>query len=738
MTSARQDRILAGRPAIDFIGREGEALRLRAHAMSSSGLLLLSSPGSGASELLKQTYDRLFRDQNEIVPFYFAIKRSARSATDVAASFLDEFVRQLIGFRRQDPSIFRTPVSIEELAELSLSTGGFWMDRLLDTARNLGTPSGTNTSVIRNCLAAPARAASNDARSLVIVDDLHELSHIPAGMEFFEELRDILTGAGVGFIFAGHRRFLYGQADCDRLELDHLDADDAGRLVEIFARESRISVGEPARDLIAAQLGRNAKAMRSLIRTAYDAGADLETFADVEKIYADSLFGGRIGRDFDALLASICRSAEVERSVVSMMFDCQVSDSGRVERERWHRRLRLGELETDSLLNRLNTYELIRLTPVHIEAVPENIPLSDYIASRFRLASATEGRAAVFSDSLTNYITRAPEIMARLYRHRSSLGLREVLSAFSGQNVASALVDYSEFRDALKGLPDDEALRTTSSKQSIALPRIFFTTAASSFYKPIAQIAESERSAIALGFEAPGENTPMDDEVVWIAAEVDSKLEASRELTEFWCDRLEAAAVMCNFANFKLWLVSPEGFSPEAIEVLRTRNAYGSSRRQVGLLRRVLDAPAAVSQPLAQNEYEMVIPMRDEAELMAAHAVEEVAKRHRFDTRSINQMKTALVEACINASEHSLSPDGKIHLRFRIEDDRVVVTVSNRGLRLASKTLAVEPSEGRRGWGLQLMRRLMDEVKIEQVDDGTRIVMTKFLNPGLQEVRIGA
>ena len=225
---------------------------------------------------------------------------------------------------------------------------------------------------------------------------------------------------------------------------------------------------------------------------------------------------------------------------------------------------------------------------------------------------------------------------------------------------------------------------------------------------------------------------------MWIAAEVDSKLEASRELTEFWCDRLEAAAVMCNFANFKLWLVSPEGFSPEAIEVLRTRNAYGSSRRQVGLLRRVLDAPPAVSQPLAQNEYEMVIPMRDEAELMAAHAVEEVAKRHRFDTRSINQMKTALVEACINASEHSLSPDGKIHLRFRIEDDRVVVTVSNRGLRLASKTLAVEPSEGRRGWGLQLMRRLMDEVKIEQVDDGTRIVMTKFLNPGLQEVRIGA
>jgi serine/threonine-protein kinase RsbW len=123
----------------------------------------------------------------------------------------------------------------------------------------------------------------------------------------------------------------------------------------------------------------------------------------------------------------------------------------------------------------------------------------------------------------------------------------------------------------------------------------------------------------------------------------------------------------------------------------------------------------------------MVIPMTDEAELIAAHAVEEIARRHNLDPRSINQLKTALVEACINASEHSLSPDGKIYQRFRVEDDRVVLTVSNRGLRLTSRMPAAEPSDGRRGWGLKLMRRLMDEVVIEQVDDGTRIVMTKFL-----------
>ena len=32
-----------------------------------------------------------------------------------------------------------------------------------------------------------------------------------------------------------------------------------------------------------------------------------------------------------------------------------------------------------------------------------------------------------------------------------------------------------------------------------------------------------------------------------------------------------------------------------------------------------------------------------DAELIAAHAVEEIAKRHNFDTKAINQIKTAIV-----------------------------------------------------------------------------------------------
>jgi serine/threonine-protein kinase RsbW len=119
--------------------------------------------------------------------------------------------------------------------------------------------------------------------------------------------------------------------------------------------------------------------------------------------------------------------------------------------------------------------------------------------------------------------------------------------------------------------------------------------------------------------------------------------------------------------------------------------------------------------------------MTDENELVSANALEEIAKRHNFEPKTINQIKTALIEACINAAEHGASPDGKIHQKIVIDDGRIEITVSNRGLRLSDNIPRKErQNDERRGWGLKLMETLMDEVRIEDVDDGTRISMVKY------------
>jgi serine/threonine-protein kinase RsbW len=135
----------------------------------------------------------------------------------------------------------------------------------------------------------------------------------------------------------------------------------------------------------------------------------------------------------------------------------------------------------------------------------------------------------------------------------------------------------------------------------------------------------------------------------------------------------------------------------------------------------------------AMDEYEMVIPMGADTELIAAQAVDQIARRLKFPPLAINQIKTALVEACINAAEHSLSPDRKIYQRFRAENDKLVLTVASRGVVPANlanpsgEKNGNQTTQARRGWGLKLIETLMDEVEFQRVDDGTQLRMVKYL-----------
>ena len=169
--------------------------------------------------------------------------------------------------------------------------------------------------------------------------------------------------------------------------------------------------------------------------------------------------------------------------------------------------------------------------------------------------------------------------------------------------------------------------------------------------------------------------------------------------------------------------------SQNTLRSLKQHGRISSSRRQLELLTSRLQPEPAKSETTS-DEYEMVIPMGTDTELIAARAVEEIARRVNFRPEAIIQIKLALVEACINATEHSLSPDRKIYQRFRVEDDKLVVTVASRGVVPASVPEnggANGDGKSRRGWGLKLIRSLMDEVEFERVDDGTQLKMTKYL-----------
>lgn len=703
-----------------FIGRLSEVDRIFSHASGGkSALTLLAAPSAGASELLRQVYDRLFVEQTDIIPFYFEFKPTDANAQAAALRFLKEFLLQTVAFRRRDIGIIDASPEICEIAELAVPSDGYWIDRLIESCHSDSRLNNTS-SVIKNCLSAPLRAAANGARSIVMIDALDVAKRLDGGDALFDDIRDIAAKADVPFVLAGKRRPLHACLSFDSIHVDQLSGHDAIKLVDNSAEKFDVSINDQTRDLIVVQTGGIAGYIVSLFRAAAEKGAELTTFEKVERVYTDEIFGGRTGKNLDECFDSTTRNTATRTSILSLLAETAAAENGAVSISYW--RKRFGS-SVDEILTALHDHEIINLTSGRVTIGTDRV-VRDFIDSRARMEIDNQPRALAVGESLAANIKLAPKLMARHYRRGAALGLREFLSTLDGQKVATFLIDYGDFRSGFKGADDYKVLKAAGeSTDKIALPKIVYTAHASAVYPRLDEVCERERAAIAIG-SSENEN------IILLVAEIDSKLEASAETAGFWCDRLDMVAAECDLENYRLWLIAPEGFDDNALHLLKSRHAHGSSRKQIGLLANVIGTQInSTQEPDDAHEYNITVPMGEDTEMIAAHTVEEIARRHNVAQKAINQIKTALVEACINAAEHSLSPDRKIHLSVRVDAEKLTITISNRGVRLADKS--PQPSQtdsARRGWGLKLMRELMDDVRIEETDDGTRITLVKLIS----------
>jgi serine/threonine-protein kinase RsbW len=740
MSNKVRKPILSRISAEELIGRTNELDEILRHAKlptKNNGLLLLSTLGDGSSELLHQVFDQLFYEQGNVVPIYFALNPNHKTVEQIARNFLQTFLTQTVAFRRNDPNLLYSSPDICEVAEKALPADGVWLDRLVNNCDSTSKLE-DELGFIKTCLSAPLRADSYGVKCFVMIDNLHVAGQSKDDISLIEELKEVFSRAKIPFLFSSRRRYLTKVSqsgntklnNCETMHLQPLSFVDSTLLIERLGEKYGVKISEQTTDLLIQQFSSKPLLIDSMMAAAADKKVDLDSFQKVEQVYVDALFGGRIAKIFDTIFNDVSANLEIQRQIIGLLFDSLTSENHKSLVSVWQRRINLNNKEFQQLMTALHTHEIIRLTASMAEVTGENEVLADYIKTRFRLEILSEPRVLVVADMLADSLKNAPKTMASFYRTSSALGLRELLSHFNCQEVPEILFDYASYKEKLKGKPLPEITKLLESEAHFKLPQMIFNADCVAFYPPIKQFSDDERCTVSLGFERG--DYVNENEIVWLVAEVDSKLEASKELTEFWCDRLEMAALMCDFEKYKLWLITPEGFSPESIDVLKYRNAYGSSRNQIELLVSHLKAENVVKPRLKSNEYEMTVPMGDDTEMISAHAIEEIARRHNFPAKSINQIKTALVEACINAAEHSHSPDGKIFQKFVVEDDRIVITISNRGVKIPSKKIAeitseIEQADGRRGWGLKLMKNLMDEVKFEQVDDGTSITMTKYL-----------
>lgn len=149
------------------------------------------------------------------------------------------------------------------------------------------------------------------------------------------------------------------------------------------------------------------------------------------------------------------------------------------------------------------------------------------------------------------------------------------------------------------------------------------------------------------------------------------------------------------------------------------------------------------SQQLIDKEYvmprenvEIFIPSILGFEKVARSAAEALATKMGFPEEKIEDVKTAVAEAVMNAIEHGNLEDKatSVTVMFSASDDHLEIRVQDRGRQIVPNPL---PPPGRenstRGWGLFFMQSLMDEFEVSRSPEGNEIRMIVSLNGGAEE-----
>lgn len=750
MSDVDETRILSRLSEAEFVDRDPEIAKVcdlvRTDADANgrtavSNALLLGAARVGKTEVLRRTFDRLFNEGGDIVPFYYALKRSCLNPAEFARDYFSQFLAHLLAFRRNDPkliSLADEPVAV--IARAALPDDYVWVRSMVDSFTRI-LESQDSSRLLRCSLSAPATSGSHARlKPLVMIDNCHLLAQ---GELLTELLRTLSATAAseyqsVAYVLSGLERLVIGLIPPEAELFDRLETIHVGKvsveLHESFVRQQAevrgIDVSDSTTELMTQQLDRDLFYARAIIDAAASRGSSLKTFMDFERIYTVEVLGGRIGHYFDALLRESVSDARTASAVLEAL--ALIAEAGSpVPIDAVIERLAEHTSEATALLERLHTREFLGINYGFVHASSDPV-LSDYIRTKYRSEVVGASSPIAGNELLGEKLKHSYRLMMTRYNRAIETQLVEILSRFDFQSVPASLFDQGSFEKRHRGMGRVQVRRALDDEQErVRLPQIVMVHDLGADEKP----GVSWRLFVATGFEG-GIYTDA-NEVLWLVGLVNSKEPLDVDTLGQIDERLEAALrgqqARSGISRFARWYVSKEGFSAVASERLSGRNSYCSTYAHLDLIQDYLTKLALGGEARPASEFELVIPIEGDAELIAARTAEQIARSADFDQAAINQIKTALIEACINAAEHSDSPDRKIHQRFAIDENRLIITVSNKGKMFGRANGQSTPSvpagskKGTRGRGLQIIRTLMDEVEFERTDDGTRLVMTKYL-----------
>jgi serine/threonine-protein kinase RsbW len=127
-----------------------------------------------------------------------------------------------------------------------------------------------------------------------------------------------------------------------------------------------------------------------------------------------------------------------------------------------------------------------------------------------------------------------------------------------------------------------------------------------------------------------------------------------------------------------------------------------------------------------ENSIEISLPSKIGYERIAIASSAALAKMGGFPAARIEDLKSAVAEACINAMQHGNQwrLEARVVVHMNLGDDRIVISVTDQGSGVTEVpqypgiTKIIEENASPRGLGVFIIQQLVDEVRYNQTVDG--------------------
>lgn len=395
-------------------------------------------------------------------------------------------------------------------------------------------------------------------------------------------------------------------------------------------------------------------------------------------------------------------------------------------------------------------------------------------------------------DLLRRCIKSVPQMLALSARRTLHTQIEALLRQFDGQSIAHSLFAHDEFVIRYGHATYEIMLAGLAAEiERVTLPQVVHVTEGHLFTHR--SLPASWSYLLAFGFEDGIYD--QEHEVVWLLAVADSPSAITAEIVQSLDQHLNEiqAALTANQPQGKStpqimrWAISKMGFTPDGTIALLERGFAASDSLQLELLAQLLASSAnqpmtsettlgeaATEETLSESttqadgeaivltaaeatnkrtsppptttaspsdtseasDFEMAIPINDDKEIIAARVAERLAHSAGFPPEAVNQIKTALIEACLSLAAAEESPEGKIYQRYHVDEEKMTIIVSNlpTGLDQTIGMIIVEDPD--RLWRLDVLQSLVDIVRLAKLDTGWRVELTRLIPPRKEDVPI--